>query len=56
LMQMAGSGLAPTLATDALVHHIAAMQRKEGDWPNYGSVRPRSRTGDFRIPQKVFAR
>jgi hypothetical protein len=40
LIQMAGSGLAPTLATDSLLHHIAAMQRKEGDWPNYGPARP----------------
>lgn len=47
LMQMAGSGLAPTLATDSLVHHIAAMQRKEGDWPNYGSVRPPLEDGGF---------
>ena len=34
LMQMAGSEVAATLATDSLVHHIAAMQRAEGDWPN----------------------
>jgi len=47
LMQMAGSGLAPTLATDSLVHHIAAMQRKEGDWPNYGVVRPPLEDGGF---------
>jgi hypothetical protein len=47
LMQMAGSGLAPTLATDSLVHHIAAMQRKEGDWPNYGSARPPLEDGGF---------
>lgn len=47
LMQMAGSGIAPTLATDALVHHIAAMQRKEGDWPNYGSARPPLEDGGF---------
>ncbi len=47
LMQMAGSGLAPTLATDSLVHHIAAMQRTEGDWPNYGSARPPLEDGGF---------
>ena len=46
-MQIAGSGLAPTLATDSLVHHIAAMQRKEGDWPNYGSARPPLEDGGF---------
>jgi hypothetical protein len=47
LMQMAGSGVAPTLATDSLVHHIAAMQRKEGDWPNYGVARPPLEDGGF---------
>lgn len=47
LMQMAGSGVAPTLATDSLVHHIAAMQRKEGDWPNYGFARPPLEDGGF---------
>ena len=47
LMQMAASGVAPTLATDSLVHHIAAMQRKEGDWPNYGSARPPLEDGGF---------
>ena len=40
LLQLAASGVTPTLATDSLVHHIAAMQRKEGDWPNYGIPRP----------------
>jgi ankyrin repeat protein len=47
LMQMAAAGVPPTLATDALVHHIAAMQRKEGDWPNYGAVRPPLEDGGF---------
>jgi ankyrin repeat protein len=47
LMQMAGAGVAPTLAIDSLVHHIAAMQRKEGDWPNYGSARPPLEDGGF---------
>jgi ankyrin repeat protein len=47
LMQMAGSRLAPSLATDSLMHHIAAMQRKEGDWPNYGAVRPPLEDGGF---------
>jgi len=47
LMQMAGSGVAPTLATDSLVHHIAAMQRKEGDWPNYNVPRPPLEDGGF---------
>jgi hypothetical protein len=47
LMQMAASAVAPTLATDSLLHHIAAMQRKEGDWPNYGAVRPPLEDGGF---------
>ena len=47
LMQMAASGVGATLATDSLVHHIAAMQRKEGDWPNYGAVRPPLEDGGF---------
>jgi ankyrin repeat protein len=47
LMQMAGSGISPTLSTDSLVHHIAAMQRKEGDWPNYGVPRPPLEDGGF---------
>lgn len=47
LMQMAGSGVEPTLATDSLVHHIAAMQRLEGDWPNYGPARPPLEDGGF---------
>ena len=54
LMQMAGAGVAPTLATDSLVHHIAATQRKEGDWPNYGSARPPRRTADSNTPPKAF--
>jgi len=47
LMQMAGSGVAATLATDSLLHHIAAMQRKEGDWPNYSVARPPLEDGGF---------
>jgi N-acyl-D-amino-acid deacylase len=47
LMQMAASGVPATLATDSLVHHIAAMQRQEGDWPNYGVARPPLEDGGF---------
>jgi ankyrin repeat protein len=47
IMQMSAAGLPPKLSTDALVFHIAAMQRKEGDWPNYGSVRPPLEDGGF---------
>jgi ankyrin repeat protein len=48
ILQIAAAKLAPALSTDSLVHHIAAMQRKEGDWPNYGSaVRPPLEDGGF---------
>jgi hypothetical protein len=47
LLQIAGSGLPPKLSTDSLVHHVAAMQRKQGDWPNYGPVRPPIEDGGF---------
>jgi hypothetical protein len=47
LLQITAANLAPKLSTDALVHHIAAMQRKEGDWPNYGTVRPPLEDGGF---------
>jgi ankyrin repeat protein len=46
LLQIAAAHLAPRLSTD-LVHHIAAMQRKEGDWPNYGLARPPLEDGSF---------
>lgn len=52
LMQMAGSAIPPTLSTDALVFHIAAMQRKEGDWPNYGLARPPLEDGGFQHTAK----
>ncbi len=47
ILQLAADGAAPTLATDSLVFHIAAMQRKEGDWPNYGLPRPPLEDGGF---------
>jgi ankyrin repeat protein len=47
LLQIAAAHLAPRLSTDSLVHHIAAMQRKEGDWPNYGLARPPLEDGSF---------
>jgi ankyrin repeat protein len=33
LLQMAAAGVEPTLSIDSMVHNIASMQRKEGDWP-----------------------
>lgn len=47
LLQIAGATLSPKLSTDSLVHHIAALQRKEGDWPNYGVPRPPLEDGGF---------
>lgn len=47
LMQMSASAIPPSTAVDSLVFHIAAMQRKEGDWPNYGVARPPIEDGGF---------
>jgi len=48
ILQIAAAKLEPNLSTDSLVHHIVAMQRKEGDWPNYGSaIRPPLEDGSF---------
>ncbi|HLG97401.1 MAG TPA: ankyrin repeat domain-containing protein [Bryobacteraceae bacterium] len=47
LLQTAGAGISPSLPLDSLVFHIAAMQRKEGDWPNYGLARPPLEDGGF---------
>jgi FOG: Ankyrin repeat len=47
VLQLTAARAATTLATDSLVHHVAAMQRKEGDWPNYGLARPPLEDGGF---------
>lgn len=47
LMQVRGAGIPASLSLDSLVFHIAAMQRKEGDWPNYGVARPPLEDGGF---------
>jgi ankyrin repeat protein len=52
LMQMAASDVPPALSTDALVFHVAAMQRQEGDWPNYGLARPPLEDGGFQHTAK----
>jgi mono/diheme cytochrome c family protein len=49
ILQIAAARLAPKLSTDSLVHHIAAMQRKDGDWANYGLVRPPLEDGGFTL-------
>jgi mono/diheme cytochrome c family protein len=47
LLHMGAAGIPAGPAVDAIVIHVAAMQRKEGDWPNYGSVRPPLEDGSF---------
>jgi ankyrin repeat protein len=47
LLQMSASGVPSGPAVDAIVFHVAALQRKEGDWPNYSTVRPPIEDGGF---------
>lgn len=47
LLQMAAAKVPPKLSTDSLIHYITAGQRKEGDWPNGGTVRPPLEDGSF---------
>ena len=47
LLHMSAAGIPAGPSVDAIVFHVAAMQRKEGDWPNYGSVRPPLEDGSF---------
>jgi cytochrome c553 len=47
LLQITAATFVPQLSTDSLVHHIVALQRKEGDWPNYGTPRPPLEDGGF---------
>ena len=47
LMQLAASNVPPTLSIDSMVHYVAALQRKEGDWPLFGTVRPPLEDGSF---------
>jgi hypothetical protein len=35
LLQLASAGVPQSLAIDSMVHHMAAMQRKEGDWQTF---------------------
>ncbi len=46
LLQLASAGVPPSLAIDSMVHHMAAMQRKEGDWQTFEG-RPPIESGDF---------
>jgi hypothetical protein len=47
LMQMAASKVPPSPSIDSLVYHMAAMQRNDGSWPNYGLMRPPLEDSNF---------
>ncbi len=47
LLQMAAANIEPKLSTDSLIHYVAAAQRKEGDWPMPGLIRPPLEDGSF---------
>jgi ankyrin repeat protein len=47
LMQLATANVPPSLSIDSLLHYTAALQRKEGDWPLFGTVRPPLEDGSF---------
>ena len=47
LFQMNADGVPASALTDALVSYLAAAQREDGDWTNYGIVRPPLEDGSF---------
>ena len=46
LLQLASAGVPQSLTIDSMVHHMAAMQRKEGDWQTFEG-RPPIESGEF---------
>jgi hypothetical protein len=46
-MMMAAQHAPPSLATDALVHFLAAKQRQAGNWHGIGATRAPMQDGDF---------
>ncbi|MBL8227126.1 MAG: ankyrin repeat domain-containing protein [Bryobacterales bacterium] len=54
LLQMNAADSPPRLANDSVAFHLAAMQRREGDWPAYGPVRPPMEDGSFPITAKAI--
>jgi ankyrin repeat protein len=46
LLQLASARVPQSLAIDSMVHHMAAMQRKEGDWQTFEG-RPPIESGGF---------
>jgi hypothetical protein len=47
LFQMNADGVPASPLTDAVVSYLAAAQREDGDWTNYGIVRPPLEDGSF---------
>src|SRR5205823_10843430 len=47
LLHMAADGAPADRATDAMVHNLAAQQRKQGNWHLAGIARPPMQDGDF---------
>ena len=54
LMQLGAANVPPTLSTDSMVHYVAALQRKEGNWPLFGIVRPPLEDGSFTQTAKAI--
>ena len=46
-MMMASLRMASSRSTDALVHYLAAKQRREGNWQGLGAIRPPLGDGNF---------
>src|SRR5580698_3966263 len=46
LLQLASAGVPQCLVIDSMIHHMAAMQRKEGDWQSFEG-RPPIESGEF---------
>ncbi len=46
-MMLAAAGTPPSLGTDAVVHYLAAKQRREGNWHGVGATRAPMQDGDF---------
>jgi ankyrin repeat protein len=47
LFHLAADGATPDRATDAVIHNLAAEQRKEGNWHSDTTARPPLADGDF---------
>src|SRR5262249_49924647 len=54
LLQMSVPRLSPTLASDSLIHYVAANQQKDGCWLNTGQSRPPAEDGNFNLTAKAI--